>query len=110
MEFYKVLSEIMEEKSLSIPDTARACGLPDSTIRSIITRQHKTVSLDVAFKISNGLNVSLERLSGEEETEVSPEIRTLDSIFSQLSEDNRSKLTELALLYLNAQNNSEDMK
>lgn len=67
MSFYEVLSEIMEEQNMSIPDVARACDLPDSTIRSIITRESQTVKLDVAFKISEGLNVSLERLNGDPE-------------------------------------------
>ena len=55
----------MQQKSISIPDVARICNLPDSTIRSIISRKSKTVALEVAFKISKGLNVSLEELNGE---------------------------------------------
>ncbi|MDB1955381.1 helix-turn-helix transcriptional regulator [Clostridium tertium] len=66
MDFYQILLEIMEEKSFSIPDVARATGLSDSTIRSIISRKTKKVSLDVAFKMYKGLGVSLERLNGEE--------------------------------------------
>lgn len=66
MYFYEVLQDIMNEKSLSIPDVARLTGLADSTIRSILTRKTKTVALEVAFKMSKGLNVSLERLNGEE--------------------------------------------
>ncbi len=65
MEFYKILLEIMEEQSLKIADVARLCKLTDSTVRSIITRKNKTVALEVAFKLSKGLNVSLERLNGE---------------------------------------------
>lgn len=65
MEFYKILIDIMNEKNLSIPDVARLTGLSDSTIRSIISRKTKNVSLEVAFKMSKGLNVSLERLNGE---------------------------------------------
>ena len=65
MDFYKILLDIMKEKSLSIPDVARATGLSDSTVRSIISRKTKNVTLEVAFKISNGLNVSLERLNGD---------------------------------------------
>ena len=65
MDFYIILEEIMTEKDMSIPDVARACGLSDSTVRSIITRKYQTVSLEVAFKLSSGLNVSLERLNGE---------------------------------------------
>ena len=66
MDFYQILLEIMDEKSFSIPDVARATGLSDSTIRSIISRKTKKVSLDVAFKMYKGLDVSLERLNGEE--------------------------------------------
>ena len=55
----------MQQKSISIPDVARMCNLPDSTIRSIISRKSKTVALEVAFKISKGLNISLEELNGE---------------------------------------------
>lgn len=63
MEFYKVLLQIMEDRSLSIPDIARSCGLSDSTIRSVINRKQKSVALDVAFKISSGLQVDLEYLN-----------------------------------------------
>ena len=48
MEFYKVLLQIMEDRSLSIPDIARSCGLSDSTIRSVINRKQKSVALAVA--------------------------------------------------------------
>lgn len=65
MHFYEILQEIMNEQSLSITDVARMTGLADSTIRSIINRKTKTISLEVAFKLSKGLNVSLERLNGE---------------------------------------------
>lgn len=66
MYFYEILQDIMEEQSLNIPDVARLTGLADSTIRSIINRKTKTVALEVAFKMSKGLNVSLERLNGED--------------------------------------------
>lgn len=67
MPFYAVLENIMEEKSLSIPDVARMSGLSDSTVRAIIGRKSKNASLEVAFKIARGLDVSLERLNGEDE-------------------------------------------
>lgn len=67
MDFYSILQEILSEKGLSIPEAARACGLSDSTLRSIITRKNKTVALEVAMKISKGLCVSLERLNGMKE-------------------------------------------
>lgn len=65
MYFYEILQEIMDEKGLSISTTAKMCNLGDSTVRSIIARKNKTVALEVAFKLSNGLGVPLERLNGE---------------------------------------------
>lgn len=67
MNFYAILQNILDEKGLNIPEAARACGLSDSTIRSIITRKNNTISLEVAMKIAKGLNVSLERLNGLDE-------------------------------------------
>ncbi|MGU8571866.1 helix-turn-helix domain-containing protein [Clostridium perfringens] len=67
MEFYKVLENLMKNRNLSIPDIARATGLSDSTLRSIISRKTKNISLEVAFKLSQGLNVSLEELNGDKE-------------------------------------------
>lgn len=64
MNFYLILQKIMDEKGLKIPDVARKCGLSDGTIRSAIVRKSENVSLEVAFKIADGLGVSLERLNG----------------------------------------------
>lgn len=66
MYFYEILQSIMKEKNLSIPAVARLSGLPDSTIRSIISRKNRTVALEVAFKLAKGLDVSLEELNGEQ--------------------------------------------
>lgn len=72
MEFYKVLENLMKNRNLSIPDIARATGLSDSTLRSIISRKTKNISLEVAFKLSQGLNVSLEELNGDKEITSNP--------------------------------------
>ena len=66
MEIYKFLQSYMKEHNLKIAEVARICGLPDSTVRGIITRKQKSVALEVAFKLSDGLNVSLEKLNGED--------------------------------------------
>ena len=71
MEFYKILQSIMEEKSMRISDVARVSGLSDSTVRSILTRHSKTVALDVAFKLSKGLGVTLECLNGSDTKPIS---------------------------------------
>lgn len=65
MDFYEILGQIMEEKKMSIADVARACKLTDSTVRSIFDRHQKKVALNVAFKLADGLDVSLERLNGQ---------------------------------------------
>ena len=64
VEFYLILEEIMKEKGMNIPAVARACSLPDTTVRSIMVRKQKNVALEVAFKLSQGLGVSLQRLNG----------------------------------------------
>lgn len=74
MDFYAVLTEIMDEKKMTIPDVARACNLTDSTVRSIIDRKQKKIALNVAFKLHQGLGVSLERLNGMNENSAEPEI------------------------------------
>lgn len=75
---YQVLEEIMKEKHLNIAEVARLCGLPDSTVRGIITRKQKNTALEVAFKLSEGLNVSLERLNGMSENKKTPAPETRD--------------------------------
>lgn len=69
MEIYKILEQIMSEKNLTVAAVARICGLADGTVRGIIVRKQKSTALDVAFKLSKGLGVSLERLNGMPEPE-----------------------------------------
>lgn len=103
MEFYKILQDIMTEKQMGIPDIARACGLSDSTVRSIIDRKAKNVTLEVAFKMQRGLGVTLERLNGEEErpTPVSESGRA-DSLEAKLI-DSAKELTDDQKRFLLAQ-------
>lgn len=84
MEFYKVLEKIMKSKDLTIPEVARLCNLSDSTVRSIFTRKQKTVALNIAFKIADGLCIPLEVLNGKEITEAIVENT------KKLDEDTRS--------------------
>lgn len=104
MDFYEILLDIMEEKKMSIPAVATACGLTDSTVRSIIARQQKRVSLDVAFKLKEGLGVSLQRLNGEKEKSPAPAEadtgdKRLDGIienYHQLNEAGKDALADRA--------------
>lgn len=65
MKFYQILQEIMTQQKLSIAQLSAKCGIPDSTLRSIIARKSDKVALDIAFKLSNGLGISLEYLNGD---------------------------------------------
>lgn len=106
MFLYEILENIMNEKSLKVSDIAKLTNLTDSTIRSIIKRKSKTVSLEVAFKLSKGLNVSLERLNGEdvsqettynkftksEKKTLSSEDETILSLYNQLDEGDKGEI------------------
>lgn len=90
MYFYEILQSIMDEKGLSISEVARLSKLPDSTVRSILSRKNKTVALEVAFKLAKGLDVSLEQLNGEQTTErseSSPARRRLHREINMLTEE-----------------------
>ena len=97
---YKVLNEIMDEKKLTIAEIARVCSLPDSTVRGIITRKQKSIALEVAFKLSKGLGVSLERLNGDEKKDPTPkrevDLRKEKLIrnYDQLNEAGKSALLD----------------
>lgn len=68
MYFYEIMETLMEKRNLKVADVAKLCGLPDSTVRSIFLRKQKSIALEIAFKISKGLNVSLELLNGDNES------------------------------------------
>ena len=67
---HEILTTIMEDRGISVAETARLCNLPDSTIRGILTRKQKSTALEVAFKLSKVLCVSLEYLNGQTEKEI----------------------------------------
>ena len=103
MDFYTILSEIMSEKGLSVADVARICDLTDSTVRSIIDRKQKKVALNVAFKLSDGLGVSLERLNGMPDTKISPAMMAGDeekllNYYRGMNADGKARLMEQAEL------------
>ena len=97
-ELHIVLQEIMDEKGLNIAEVSRLCDLPDSTVRGIITRKQKSIALKVAFKLSKGLNVTLERLNGEES-------KKAESNQIQLSADANKLLTSYESADFKTKNN-----
>lgn len=67
---YQILQSIMDERQLSVADVSHLCRIPDSTVRGIISRKQKSIALEVAFKLSKGLNISLSALNGERESQI----------------------------------------
>ena len=65
VELWQILQQAMKEREYKVADVAHICGLPDSTVRGIITRRQKSIALDVAFRLSRGLGIPLEVLAGE---------------------------------------------
>lgn len=98
-----ILNRIMDERNLKVAEVARICGLPDSTVRGIITRKQKSVALEVAFKLSDGLNISLRELNGQKEKK-SPELTEVNSrdvhpllkIYNELNTNGQNRLMEYA--------------
>lgn len=103
MEIYKIISDIMRNQNLSVADIAKKSNLPDSTVRGIITRKQKNIALEVAFKISQGLGVSLEYLNGMPEkqqttnnTYINQDKHPLIQIYNNLNSAGQNKLMDYA--------------
>lgn len=80
LEIYKILQSIMDERQLSVAEVAHLCDMPDSTVRGIISRKQKSIALEVAFKLSKGLNISLAALNGEKESQIQVSVAELRHI------------------------------
>ena len=99
MSFYRILQEIMNEKELTIPQAARAAGLTDSTVRSMMDRKAQNVTLEVAFRLSQGLGVSLKRLNGEDDVEhihsnITKNEQNLLNNYNQLNDNGKQKASD----------------
>lgn len=103
MEIYKIISDIMTNRNLTVADIAKKSNLPDSTVRGIVTRKQKNIALDVAFKLSQGLGVSLEYLNGmpEKEQTTKPAYKNKEEhplvlIYENLNNEGQNKLMDYA--------------
>lgn len=79
MEFYQMLASLMHRRNMTVPEVARACGLSDSTVRSILDRKQKKIAFNVALKLSRGLDIPLESLAGEDHAMREPLARELNA-------------------------------
>lgn len=54
------IRKIIAERGLSVPDTAKLCGLPFATVAAHYYGQRKTMTLPIAAKYARGLDVAME--------------------------------------------------
>ena len=100
MYFFQILQNIMNERNLKVSDISKMTDIPDSTLRSIINRKNKTVALDVAFKISKGLNIPIEKLndentfSNENINQLNNKLNKLNYYFNKLNSVGQEKAIE----------------
>ena len=100
MYFFEILQNIMNERNLKVSDISKMTDIPDSTLRSIINRKNKTVALDVAFKISKGLNIPIEKLndentfSNENINQLNNKLNKLNYYFNKLNSVGQEKAIE----------------
>lgn len=94
MYFYEILQNIMDEKNLTIAEVARLSNLTDSTVRSIISRKNKTVALEVAFKLSKGLNVPIEYLADIKDNPNREQENHIIKNYRSLNQDGQAKLID----------------
>ena len=64
MAFGSKLYEFLEARNMSIAEAARATGLSDNTLRSIIKRDSDKIGIHVAIQIAKGFNVSIDEIQG----------------------------------------------
>lgn len=108
------LKEYRSKHNLSFIDMEKLTGIPAQTLNRYELGQ-RSPKLDVAVKIADSIHVHPMWLQGYDvpEGEKMPATDTDDGltditkIFTELSPDNRSKLLELGLLFLDAQRKSE---
>lgn len=108
---YDKIIELCKNKGITGGRMCNDLHLSRGLMTDLKKGRKKTISTETAIKIANYFDVSVEELYGKNEkpaTISDDELDKINSIFNQLSPDNRSKLLELAFLYLDAQRNSKE--
>lgn len=113
-----VLNERIKERRLSLGLTllqvAEKIGVKEATMQRYESGEIKNIKHDTIVRLSCALKCSPEYLIGWSDALLRPAAisdggrKEIDEIFNGLSEENRSKLLELARLYLASQHNTEE--
>lgn len=102
MDFYVILQNLLYDQGLTVSEAARICKIPYSTLNSIIRREGKTTSLEIAMKISEGLQVPIECLNGNAENSPPPNETKLLNKFRLLKEEDQNLILHtMELVILN---------
>lgn len=93
------LKDLIIEKYDSISEFARVCGLPSTTIRSVLSRGVYTATLSNILKICEALHISADALAnGEIEYITAPVEQKLD-VTEILANTKRQLLSDHALMF-----------
>lgn len=93
--YAETLLGILEEKGLRKSDLVNNLGIPDSTVRGWWAKD-SIPALDVAFKVANFLNVSMEYLiTGQVSKEKKLEKNTLEKKIDRLSAEQKKAVETL---------------
>lgn len=109
------IRECRIKAGLSVDELALRLGKNRATVYRYESDDIGNLPISIIPPLAKTLGVSPCYLMGwaDEETPVTVEddgLKEIESVFSNLSSDNRSKLLELSHLFLNAQHNSGEKK
>lgn len=99
MAFSQKINLLLRERGMTKASLAKECGIPYTTLDSMLKRDSDSARLAGVFRIAEALGVTVEELVFDEETgkaDVSPEEKRILSLFQAL--DGRGKDTVISLL------------
>lgn len=96
MGFKENLREEISYQGLMVKELAAKAGLQPSSISNYLRENSSIPSADIAVKIANALNVSVEYLvTGTEITQLTPDVRIMADKISKMSARDRRCLEAL---------------
>ena len=99
MAINRKISELLKEKGMTKAALAKACGVPYTTLDSMLKRTSDTARLSAVFRMAEVLGVSVEELVFDEKKEndaLSPEEKRVLRLYAAL--DRRGRDTVVSLL------------
>lgn len=94
------LKDLIKERYNSISEFSRVCGLPGTTIRSVLSRGIYTATLSNILKICEALHISADALAnGEIEYVTNPALKDEIDVSEILANTKRQLLSDHALMF-----------